>query len=845
MLSPITDPVIVFAVVTMLILTTPLLLERYRIPGAIGMLLAGAILGPNALGILARDQSIVLLGTVGLLYIMFAAALEIDLIVLKRSKLHSIVFGVLTFALPQGLGALMAYYILGFDWPAAILLASLFASHTLLTYPIVSRLGLAKNQAVTTTLGGTIITDTAALLVLAIIARMTEKGEIDDVFWFQLGLSMSLYVSVILIGLPRLARWFFRNVRPDGPAEFIFVLASVFVAASLSHLAGIEPIVGAFLAGLALNRLIPHDGPLMNRVQFTGEALFIPFFLLSIGMLLDVRVFFSGFRSWAVSIGMLGSVLATKWMAARLAGLVFRYNRDEIQVMFGLSVPQAAATLAAVMVGYRIGLFDDAVVNGAIVMMIGTCVYAPLVVDRHGRNLAMLQEDQRPDEDTPPQRILVSMSNAETAVPLLDLAMLVRDNTQAQPIYPLTVVHEDSRASENVVYAEKMLARAVMKLTAADVPTRAVTRIDINTAAAIMRARQELRISHVIVGWAGKVSAQNRLFGTVLEKLLDDPEPELLVARLMHPLNTMTRILLAIPPRAEREPGFLAVSSTAKMIAAKLSCPVVILGEKQAEKVIKRQLSAAKPAAEFKIEAIESWEGLQQALADRITSNDLLMLYAPREGSLGWKAALDRIPRQIAERFPDANFVVSYPPEPAAATMTVAGKAAEVSRLAGLVSPERVMVHAEDASLQVVLQKLLEKASPGLHLYYPLPDSIIHGLLTSAVQVTPGVFVVHGDYGALEDPAVLICSSAGVFEQPASVKGARLVFVVLNPSRLDYARERLDVLADIAHSIRSSEAVGRAIAAVNAEELMGALGITGTAETPSGSGRQLPPATAS
>ncbi|MDP3461029.1 MAG: cation:proton antiporter, partial [Hyphomonas sp.] len=422
---PITDPVFIFAIVSGLILLAPIVLGRWRLPGMIGLLIAGALLGPNGFGVLARDMSFVLFGTVGLLYIMFTAALEVDLAVLKRSRTQTMVFGLLTFAVPMSLGILVARTILQFDWPAALLLASTFASHTLLTYPIASRLGLVRNQAVTTAVGGTIITDTLALLVLAVIAGMV-RGNAGDAFWLQLVVGLAFYAAIILFVLPLVARWFFRNVARDGVAEFVFVLAVVFAISAASKYAGSEPIVGAFLAGLALNRLIPHNGTLMNRIQFTGEAIFIPFFLLSVGMLLDVHIFFGGFQAWLVAVSMVATVIGGKWLAAWLAGRILGYNRDQSMLIFGLSVPQAAATLAATIVGFEIGLFDEFVVNGAIMMIFVTCILAPIVVQKFGRAVAVAETITPVDLDlVPARRILIGCSGEAVSLRLAELAILM------------------------------------------------------------------------------------------------------------------------------------------------------------------------------------------------------------------------------------------------------------------------------------------------------------------------------------------------------------------------------------------------------------------------------------
>ena len=659
---PITNPVVVFALVAVIILLAPIVMGRMRMPGMIGLLLAGAILGPNALGVLERDQSFVLFGTVGLLYIMFTAALEIDLAILKRYSVHSVVFGLVTFAIPQGLGMLVAYYVLGFAWPAAILLASMFASHTLLTYPIVSRLGLTRNQAVTTAVGGTIVTDTLALLVLAVIAGMT-RSEVDENFAWQLGLSLTLYVAAILIGLPLLARWFFRRVARDGVAEFVFVLATVFGCAALSHVAGSEPIVGAFLGGLALNRLIPHNSTLMNRIQFTGDALFIPFFLLSVGMLLDLSVFAGGARAWLVAICMLATVLVAKWLAAETTRPLFGYSLDQARVVFGLSVPQAAATLAATIVGFEIGLFDDTVVNGAIVMILVTCFWAPIVVDRHGRNLVQAEAGLAAEAPVAKQRILVACSTESSARPLIDLAILMRDPAQAQPVYALNVVEDGDDAVRGVAAAERMLDALVPQLSAAGVPAQPVTRIDLNTAAGILRARRELHARKVIVGWRKRSIGTEFFFGSMVEQLLQDGQYLLIASRLREPLNTCKRIVIALPPHVENEDGFIDGMRTLGHLARQLGVGMLILCETAHEAGVQRRLKALRPAIEFKLQPIAAWSGVLRALSELARKDQLMVFVGVRPGGYAWRTSLGTLPERVSRLSPDLNMLVFYLPE--------------------------------------------------------------------------------------------------------------------------------------------------------------------------------------
>lgn len=661
---PLEDPILVFAIVLVLMLGAPVAMGRFKLPGMVGLLLAGAILGPNILGVLARDKAFVLFGAVGLIYIMFTAAMEIDLAIFKRNKSEGIGFGVLTFAIPQGLGALVGHYVLGFGWAAAVLFGSLFASHTLLAYPMVSKMRLTRNRAVIASIGGTMLTDTAALLVLAVIAGMS-RGEVNEAFWWRLGVSLSIYVAAILVGLPRLGRWFFRRFKEDGVAQFVFVLTSVFLTASLSHAAGVEPIVGAFLAGLAFNRLVPHNGPLMNRIQFTGDAIFVPFFLLSVGMLLDPRVLFGGFRTIAVSVCMLGTVVLAKWLAAQGSRAMFRYSREEAGVMFGLSVAQAAATLAAVMVGFEIGLFDATVINGAIVMILGTCIIGPWMVQKHGTVLAE-SEAGKDEEGGPTQRLLVPITNLEGSRSVIEFAMLMHDRQQAQPVFPLGVVLEGGEVDAEVAKNERTLKSVAAHLSSAEVPIHPMTRVSARIAPAILKACREQRISDVVASWDGVPSTPGCRFGKVLDEVLLDPERTLLVSRLPKPLQTTERVLLAVAPSAIGGTGFPTGITRAKQLAKSLGANLEVLAVKSDLENVKRAVNAAKPTVSTHFSTLVSWNALSQALTDRVQELDLIALLQSREvDPFGEQRFL---PHEIASQFEDSNLVVIVPAEPAAAS---------------------------------------------------------------------------------------------------------------------------------------------------------------------------------
>jgi Kef-type K+ transport system membrane component KefB len=658
---PIRDPVLIFAIVLVLFLVSPIVMGRFKLPGMIGLLLAGAILGPHAMGILARDASFILLGAVGLIYIMFTAALEVDLSVFRKYGVQGVVFGIFTFILPQGLGTLMAYYLLGFDWLPAILIASMFASHTLLAYPIVSRLGLSTNPAVTTTLGGTMITDTAALLVLAVVAGMAS-GEVTEAFWWRLGVSMTVFVGGILIGLPRLGRWFLRRVADDGPAEFVFVLTSVFLCAALSHSAGLEPIVGAFLAGLALNRLIPHSSPLMNRLVFTGEAIFIPFFLLSVGMLLDARVLFGGFRTWTIAIGMTATVVATKWLAAQVTRVLFRYRSDEAQVMFGLSVVQAAATLAVVIVGHRLEMFDDAVVNGTIVMILVTCILGPAVVTRYAPVMAKAAAAAAPEAKAQ-KGVLIPLLSADQAESAVELALTLRGSDKEAVLYPTFVAADDKELDKTMADGEKLLASAASQVSAAGMVAQTMKRVHDNPGRALARMRKELGVEHIVLPWDGQPSRSGLGLGKVVGALAEDGGANVFLARLPHPLGTCSRTVVLFPPGAAESVGFQGSVAQVRRLAKALGSPIFVLGHTEEEPVIRAAFGGADDSG-VKVQTYPNTRLLLPLMANVIQGSDLLILHGVREGDPAYLTEARDFALGIVSRHPDTNLVVLFPVQP-------------------------------------------------------------------------------------------------------------------------------------------------------------------------------------
>jgi len=796
-LLPIKNPVAIFGLAMLLILVVPLLLRKWRVPDVVGLLMTGVLIGPNALGLLDRDPTIVLLGTVGLLYIMFEAGLEVDMNEFHKYRNRSIVFGTLTFILPITIGTSLALFVLDFGWASAILLGSLFASHTLLSYPIASRLGLSRLESVTTAVGGTIITDTAALLVLAVVAN-TVSGESGWFFWTRMISFLALYAIGTMILIPILGRWFFKTFRGGGE-HFVFVIAVVFITAFLAEVAGVEAIIGAFLAGLALNRLVPPQSTLMNRIHFVGENMFIPFFLFSVGMLVDYRVLIAGADAWIVAGIMLFSVIVGKWFAAQAARPLMGYTSTHAGLLFGLSIPQAAATLAASLVGYQLGLFDEFVLNGTILMMLITCILGPFATEYFGRKAAAELEMQASGvENETPERILVPLANPDTAGDLVDVALLMRRSIFGNPLYPLTVARPGGNEEQNVILSERLLSSAIIHAASADVPVRPLTRIDLNIADGITRAIREERISFVVMGWNGQSLARSYVFGSVMDDVVRDTRSMIALCRVVRPFNTNRRVYIAIPPLARRESGFSTMLSTIKNMSSQMGCPIIILSQESEIPHIKKLFEQISPQVQVTYSTLNGWTNLVQPLSIMLKEDDLFILVSVREGTLSWRPSLNRLPRLLAQKFDNINQITIYLPESTSLTLSDLGY-------------EIKTVHKVDLD-DLEEKSTYELLSSVVHSLFPEPSSSQERLTRRLFalsedytpEVTPGHALYHAHSSLVQSPVLILGVSSKGVSLPGLSKPAKIILALIVPSTMP-SQAYLNLLNNVSRLARNEE----------------------------------------
>lgn len=656
---PIQDPVLIFSIVLFIILLAPILLNKIKIPSIMGLIIAGIVIGPNGFNLLERDSSIILFGTVGLLYIMFLAGLELDMNDFKRNKNKSIVFGSLTFLIPLCLGIPVCYYVLDYGFISSVLIASMFATHTLVSYPIASRLGITKNEAVTIAVGGTIITDTAVLLILAVITGAAE-GNLDTNFWIQLIVSISIFSVVVFWLFPVITRWFFKNIEGENSSQYIFVLAMVFLAGFLAEVAGIEPIIGAFMAGLALNRLIPHTSPLMNRIEFVGNAIFIPFFLIGVGMIVDLRVLFNGWDALAVAGTLTLVAIVGKWLGAYFTQIIFKYSISQRNLIFGLSSAHAAATLAVILIGFNLGLVDESALNGTVLLILVTCLVSSFVTENAGRKIAIEESDKMPELTEVPERILVPIANPNTIEKLLDFAIMVKNPKNKEPIYPLAIVKDDDEAKEKVVLSNKMLEKAIVHASATESDVQIITKVDLNIASGIIRAIKELMITEVVIGWNEKLRTTDRFFGTTLNNILHHTDQLTIVCKLLNPLNTVKRLIVLLPENAYLEIGFHHWLHKIKLLYKQMGADVVFYGSPNSLEKIKDLTTTSKPEITATYIEFTEWSDFL-VLSREVSDDDLFVIISARKGTVSYQPDMENIPFKVSKHFRENSFIVLYP----------------------------------------------------------------------------------------------------------------------------------------------------------------------------------------
>lgn len=664
---PITDPTLIFFVVLLIVLFAPIIMGKLRIPHIIGMVLAGIVVGKYGLNILERDSSFELFGKVGLYYIMFLAALEMDMEGMKKNKSRLLIYGLLTCFIPFTLTYLMSVNLLHYSTKASLLLSCIMASNTLIAYPIVSKYGLQQKPSVTLSVGSSMLSLLIALVILA--GLVASFGEHDGVlFWIFFATKFAAYCGFMIFLIPRLTRWFLRRYS-DAVMQFIFVMAMLFMSAALSQIVGIEGVFGAFFAGLILNRYIPHVSPLMNRLEFIGNALFIPYFLIGVGMLINVNLLFQGGHIlWVIFCIVFFGTLG-KAIAAYAACLGFRLPLSSGHMMFGLTSAHAAGSIAMVMVGMNIligpntYLVNDDMLNGVVIMILFTCIISSLLTDWSSQKIILRDkelpeaEDEKKGND---EKILIPVRYPEYADSLMDLALLVRNQKLNRGLVCLNVVYDDKDMRYNQEQGRQLLDHCSQLAAATDVMTQTQVRIAANIANGIKHAFNEFQCSEIIIGMHMHPERSPKFWGEFHQSLFNGLSRQIIMARVIQPLNTIRRIQVAVPSRAEFEPGFYRWLERLSRMAGNLDCRIQFHGRTETLALINEYIQNRHHEVRADYALMNHWNEMPQ-LAAQISNDHMLVVITARKGTVSYKTALERLPEEITRFFSGTNLMIIFP----------------------------------------------------------------------------------------------------------------------------------------------------------------------------------------
>ena len=700
---PVTDPMMKFFVVLAIILIAPIVMGKLRIPHIAGMVLAGMLVGPYGLNILAKDGSFDLFAHVGLIYLMFLAGLEMNMGNFRKNRVGTFTLGIMAFVIPMVMGIVVNTTVLRYGWLTSILLASMYASHTLIAYPIILRYGLSGQRSVTIAVGATAITDTLTLLVLAMVGGYF-KGDITGEFWLMLFLKVAAVFFVIIYFFPRVTRYFFHHYE-DNVNQFIFVLALTFLGAIMMELIGMEGLLGAFLVGLVINRYVPNVSPLMNHLEFVGNALFIPYFLIGVGMLVNVNLLFGGVETLHVAAVMIVMALSTKWVASLVTQKLLGMRGLERRMIFGLSTAQAGATLAAVLVGYSLflpngqRLLNDDVLNGTVILILVTCVFSSFCTESASKKMALEKKSAMPKEEVADdEKIMISMKYPETAGLLMEVANLMRNRTLNRGVVALNVVYDDEKRLYYQERGRQLLDHITKEANAIGLMVQSQVRIATNITNGIKHAFKEFNASEIIMGMHMRKDTSKTFWGKFIQGIFWGLNRQVIIVESFRPLNTLRCIQVAVPSRAEFEPGFYRWLERLSRMAENLECRVRFHCRVETRALIQEYIRKRHPEVRAEYQPMAHWNELP-LLAREVADDHMFVVITARKGTISYKSALERLPDELTQYYQGKNLMIIFPDQYGAPMMTMA-------------EPQ----HAEDKSAYAVIAGWVMKSAMGKYI---------------------------------------------------------------------------------------------------------------------------------
>ena len=657
----ITDPTQIFFVVLAIILFAPMLLSRLHVPHIIGLILAGILVGPYGFHVLERDSSFELFGQVGIYYIMFLAGLELDMGSVQRYGRRGFYFGILTFGIPFVLGLLSARHMLGFSVPTSLLLSCIFASHTLVSYPIVGRYGMARHRIVVVSVVATALATFSALLAVALVVG-SQQPDTSLGTWLWFALKCVTYGFFVIFAFPRLGRRFLRRY-DDSVMQYIFILALVFGSAALAELAGLEGILGAFLAGLAVNRLIPRTSPLMTRIEFVGNALFIPYFLIGVGMIINLQAFLAAPDSLGAVVLIVIVATLGKWLAAWLMSRATGEGRDAMWLMFGLTNAHAAGALAIVMIGTApdVALMDDFVLNATVMLILFSCIISGFATGHGARQLALSDTTLEDNRGSYHGKCLVAYSPTDNVDMMTQMAILIRNPYITDSLMGLSVTFDDEESEDMQRQGRHLLEKAQSIAASADVRMKTLSRVSTNIASGILHTMKEYEVGEVVVALADHEASMGKTtLGNVTDNILGGSHREVMAIRAIVPPGTLRQVVVVVPQKAEYEVGFYKWLEHLCRIGEQTGCRMEFRAHPDTMKYIQGYMGQKHPRVRASYVPMPRWNDLRK-LYGQLGPDQMLVLVTARPGFISHTAALDLLPKQISQYFGQTSVMLLFP----------------------------------------------------------------------------------------------------------------------------------------------------------------------------------------
>ena len=702
----ITDPTQIFFVVLAIILFAPMLLSRLHFPHIIGLILAGILVGPYGFHVLERDSSFELFGQVGIYYIMFLAGLELDMGSVQRYGRRGIYFGLLTFGIPFVLGFLAGRYLLGYSAPTSLLLSCILASHTLVSYPIVGRYGMARHRIVVVSVVATAFATFMALLAVALVVG-SQKPDTSMSTWLWFALKCAAYGTFVIMAYPRLGRWFLRRY-DDSVMQYIFILALVFLSAALAEAAGLEGLLGAFLAGLVVNRLIPHASPLMTRIEFVGNALFIPYFLIGVGMIINVRAFLGQTDTlWAIAV-ITATATFTKWLAAWITARTTGEGRDAIWMMFGLTNAHAAGALAIVMIGTSaaVNLMDASVLNATVMLILFSCIISGLATSQGARQIALSDTTLEDNRGSYHGKCLVTYSQADNVDMMTQLAILIRNPYIADSLMGLSVTFDNEEGEDMHRQGKRLLEKAKSIAASADVRMKTLSRMSTNIASGILHTMKEYDVGEVVVCLTDRETGMAKAsLGNVIDNVLNGSHREVMAIRAIVPPGTLRQVVVVVPQKAEYEVGFYKWLEHLCRIGEQTGCRMEFRAHPDTMHYIQGYMGQKHPRVRASYVPMPRWNDLRK-LYGQLGPDQMLVVVTARPGFISYTTALDLLPKQISQHFSQTSIMLLYPDQWGDPLETVS-----------VFAPNGTAVTRQPHTIGSWLRRLLFRSSAALSLF--------------------------------------------------------------------------------------------------------------------------------